>query len=733
MNQRSFTAAIIIAALLGALLYIWQPWSATPSLRLGLDLQGGLRVVLQADQANPTSEEMQTARSVIENRVNQFGVSEPVIQTSGKNRIIVELPGLSQADQKRALSLIGEQAVLQFRLVKPEAAQKSDQDMTLDDLEKVAFTGKILSSAQASFNHVGGTTLGGAVVLFTVKNKYAKDFGNFTGGNLGRRMAIVLDGKVISAPTLQGRITTDGQITGMKNLDEASNLALVLRSGSLPISLHVEEIRAVGPTLGQDSINAGELAALLGLLIVVIIILLYYGPLFGGALTIGLLYAGALVLGGLSILHAVLTLPGLAGLVLTIGTVVDGNVISFERVKEELRKGKSIRLSMRDGLHKSLNPIIDSNISIILAALALYQYTTGPVRGFAITLAIGVVVALFVNTVVVHFLLDVASFRIRRTFMPHGVWFHGLKFVRLAPIVMTTSAILAAVALGFVFTKGLNPSTDFTGGSDVLLSVNQQTTVNDVRSAISKLDIPGITGGEAVVQEITNPTGAAREISVKVGLTQKQASQGGSEAFATALAQAVNGKVLQTSFVGPSVGKDLRNSAFLAAIIAILLILAYIGIRFWPDWVIAVAIILATVHDVGIVLGVMAVIHAEFSIPVLAAVLFVIGHSMNDSIIIADRIRENLRTTRDTHFADIVDLAINQTMARTVMTQGLAFLPVLSLFFFGGSVIHDFSTAILVGIFFGTYSSVFIVSPIVVWFRNRRQKSKNTRGHRRTA
>ena len=721
MNRRSFTGIVVLGALLAAVLYMWQPWNAGSSpIKLGLDLQGGLRVVLQSQEANPSREDLDAARSVIENRVNAFGVAEPVIQTSGDNRIVIELPGLSSADQDRALDLIGQQAVLEFRVVKPGAADP----LTLDDLEPTAFTGEILQDASADFNRVGNATLGGALVRFDIKREFANQFGDFTSRNVGNRMAIVLDNNIISAPTIQSRIADSGQITGDYTLEGASDLALVLRSGSLPITLQTEEVRAVGPSLGQDSINAGARAALIGAAAVVVTILLYYGPLFGGVLTVGLLYIMVLVFGILAGLGAALTLPGLAGLVLTIGAAVDGNVISFERIKEELREGKSLRLAMRGGFGNSLSAIIDANVTTLLAAAALYQYTSGPVRGFAITLAIGIVAAVFVNIVVVPFLLDVLTLRFRRPLMPKGFYATGFKFIKRAPIVMTLSGILAVSALVVVFAKDLNLSTDFTGGSNVLLSVNDATTVNDVRGAIDSLGIAGVSGSGATVQEVQDATIEGKEMSVRVGLTQ---TQGSSETFPTALATAVGGRVLQADFVGPSVGQDLRTGAWYAVAVAFSLILLYVGWRFWPNWIVAVAAIIASIHDVGIVMGFLDLINAEFSIPVLAALLFVVGYSLNDSIIIADRIRENLRKVRGANYREIVDMSVNQTLSRTLMTSGTTLLPVLALFFFGGSVLRDFSTTLLVGIGFGTYSSIFILAPMVVWFKERQRPGNRAR------
>ncbi len=722
MTQRSFVGILLLGVVLAAFAYLWQPWSDTPgdNLKLGLDLQGGLRVVLRSDTPDPAREDIDTARNIIENRVNEFGVAEPLIQTSGADRIIVELPGLTASDQSRALDLIGQQAVLEFRLVRSSAQSLATQELTLADLEDIAFTGEIIRTARADFERVGSATLGPAV-LFEVRAEDARAFGDFTGSNIGRRMAIVLDGVIQTAPTLNSRITDSGQITGIADLDEAADTALVLRSGSLPIALTVEQISAIGPTLGQDSIAAGTRAAIIGGLAVVAFIIAYYGPLFGGALTIGLLLVMLFIFGALAALGAALTLPGLAGLVLTIGAAVDGNVISFERIREELRAGKGLRVAMRNGFGNSLSAIIDANVTTLLATAALYQYTSGPVRGFAITLAIGLIAAMFVNIVVVPWLLDVASIRTKRTFMRPGYYTEKLKVVKRAPVVLAISGLLAVASLVLVSVVGLRLSTDFTGGTSVLLRVPDGTTVGDVRAVLDGPGFASVAGSSATIVEVIDPTVEGTLVTVRVGLTE------GAEGFSFALAEAADAEVLSSEFVGPAVGADLRRGAVLAVLVALGLILVYVGWRFWPNWVIALATVLAAVHDVGLVLGFLDAIRAEIGVPVLAALLFVVGYSLNDSIIISDRIRENLRKVRDRSYSDVVDLSVSQTISRTLVTSGTTLLPVLALLFFGGSVLRDFSITLLVGIGIGTYSSVFVLAPIIVWFKTLQRKRRRAR------
>ncbi|MEX2502243.1 MAG: protein translocase subunit SecD [Trueperaceae bacterium] len=731
MTQRAFTGLLILAAVLASIAYLWLPWEPdSESLKLGLDLQGGLRVVLQAEIDEPVLEDLQTARNIIENRVNEFGVAEPLVQTSGDNRIVVELPGLTSEDQDRALDLIGQQAQLEFALVRQGSNAMATQQLTLDDLEETTFTGEIIRTASADLNRTPGTAMG-PIVLFEILREYANDFGSFTGTNTGRRMAIVLDGSIITAPTLQSRISDSGQITGIGDIDEATDIALVLRSGSLPFDLNVEEVRAIGPTLGQDSVRSGTTAALIGGAAVVLMILAFYGPLFGVVLSIGIGVALLFVFGVLAGLGAALTLPGLAGLVLTIGAAVDGNVISFERIKEELREGRGLRLAMKRGFGNSLSAIIDANATTLLAAGTLYQYTSGPVRGFAITLAIGIVAAVFVNTVIVPWMLDLLSLRISKPRLPKGFYAKGIqfRFVKRAPIVMGISAVLALGAIGVVMVKGLPLSTDFTGGSSVLLQTEEPLEIANVRSAIAGLDFGGITGQGATVVAVMDDTIRGHLVNVRVGLT---GDSDVADQFPSALAEAVDAQVLQADFVGPAVGADLRQAAVLAVLVAIALILGYVSWRFWPTWIVAVAAVAAAVHDVGITLGAIDLMGAQFSIPVLAAMLFVVGYSLNDSIIIADRIRENLRKERGRKYDEIVDLSVNQTLSRTVMTSSTTLLPVVALLLFGGSVLRDFSLTLLIGIGVGTYSSIFILAPLVVWFKLR-QREVMVRTAKRTA
>ena len=727
MNRKNLTSLFLLGVFLLALLFVWKPWAPEePKVRLGLDLKGGLRIVLEADVENPTLDDLEKARTVLENRINALGVAEPLIQIQGQKRIVVELPGLSQADQDRALKLIGQRAVLEFRIVKEGAtgttvaqinqALRENPRLNREELEKdlikpedlgpPLLTGADLADARAVFDQFGRPQ-----VSLTFTPEGAKKFEEVTRQNIGKRLAIVLDGRVYTAPVIRQAIT-GGQavIEGLSSVEEASEIALVLRSGSLPVPLKVAEIRAIGPTLGQDAIQAGIRSALIGTLAIFLLIFAYYGPHLGLVASLGLLYTSALILGLLSGLGATLTLPGIAGLVLTLGAAVDGNVLSFERIKEELRAGKKLRQAIPEGFRHSTLTIMDVNIAHLLAA-ALYQYATGPVRGFAVILAIGVVASVFSNLVFSRHLLERLA---DRGEIRPPMWLVDPRFNFMGPARYVTAAtlLLAALAAGVVFAKGFNYSIDFTGGTAYTLRAEPNVEVETLRRFLEEKGFPG---KEAVITQVQAPTAAYREFLVKLPPLSDERRLELERLFASEL----KATVLASETVGPAIGEELRRNAVMAVLVGLGLILLYVAFRF--DWTFGVASILAVAHDVAIVAGMYSLLGLEFSIPTIAALLTIVGYSINDSIVVSDRIRENQKLLRHLPYAELVNRSINQTLSRTVMTSLTTLLPILALLFLGGSVLRDFALAIFVGIFVGTYSSIYVVSALVVAWKNRRK------------
>ncbi|WP_287372868.1 protein translocase subunit SecD [Oceanithermus sp.] len=709
MKKIDTTAILLFVLFVAAIAAMWKPWAPNePMINLGLDLKGGLRVVLQTDNPNPDPDDLEKARLVIENRINGLGVAEPLIQIAQPNRIVVELPGLSPEEQDKALKLIGQQAVLEFRIVKQEAQGKATSELTLDDLGPVELKGSDLVDARVQFDRFNRPE-----VALEFTSEGAKKFADLTRNNIGRRLAIVLDGTIYSAPNIKTAIT-DGRavITGINDLDEATQIALVLRSGSLPVPLHVEEVRAIGPTLGKDAIRAGIVASIVGALLIFVLLFLYYGFWFGSVAAIGLLYIALLIMGVLSGLGAVLTLPGIAGFILTLGAAVDGNVLSFERIKEELKLGKKLRQAVPDGFVHSTVTILDANISTLLAAAALYQYSTGPVRGFAVMLAIGIVAAVFSNLVFSRWMLEKIA-AAREVIPPYWIWGTKIPFLKEARIFTPATLTFAALMGAVVFFNGFNFGIDFTGGTAYLVRTGPEVSVDRIRSFLDEVQIQGVSAKEAIITEVESPLADYKEFSVRVGLL----SNDGVIALRKAFEEKLNAEVLQSEVVGPAVGAELRRNTVLAVLVGLGLILIYMAFRF--DWIFGVASVIAVGHDVAITAGAFSLLGLEFTIPIVAALLTIIGYSINDSIIVSDRIRENQKVVRGIPYNELVDLSINQTLSRTVMTSFTTMLPLFALLFIGGPVLRDFSIALLIGILVGTFSSIYVVGSLVTWWKMR--------------
>ncbi len=725
-----WTGLFLLLVLVAAVVGIWKPWvpASEPRVNLGLDLQGGLRITLKTETPNPSQEDLDTARTVLENRVNALGVAEPLVTVQGNDRVVLELPGLKQSDQEKAIRLIGQTAKLEFRIVNQGASgttvaeineqiranpglKRSDLEQSLiklSDLGEPLLSGADLASARASFEP--GT--GRPVVELSFKPEGAQKFADVTRQNVGKRLAIVLDDKVYTAPNINQAITGGNAIiTGLSGLEEASDIALVLRSGALPVKLNIAETRAIGPTLGQDAIASGIRAAVVGAVLIFVLLFAYYGFWMGLVAALGLIYTSVLILAIFTSLGVTLTLPGIAALIMTLGAAVDGNVLSFERIKEELKNGKRFRQAIPGGFSHSIVTILDVNICHLLAAAALYQYSTGPVKGFAVSLAVGVVASVFSNLIFSRYLLERIA-AIREVRPPYWLWGTKIDFMKPSRYVTLASLVLAAIGGGIVLTKGFNFGIDFTGGTAFTVRVSESVNSEQIRSFLDGTGIEGAGGAEAIVTSLSS-TGGGREFSVRV----KQLSEENRIALERAFGEKLQAQVLQSETVGPAIGSELRRNTIWAVLVGLGLILVYVAIRF--DWVFGVASLVAVAHDIAIVAGMYSLFGLEFTIPTVAALLTIIGFSLNDSVIISDRIRENLKLMRGYSYYEIVNTSINQTLSRTIMTALTTMLPILALLFLGGPVLRDFSLAITVGFVVGTYSSIYVVSALVVWYKTR--------------
>ncbi|MBN1354192.1 MAG: protein translocase subunit SecD [Candidatus Omnitrophica bacterium] len=691
-------------------------------INLGLDLQGGMHLVLKVDTAGLTPEEAKDAPDraleIIRNRIDQFGVLEPSIQRQGKDRIVIQLPGVT--DRERAINLIKSSAHLEFKLVSDDAEllkkaiageavpgyglkTMKTRDKRTEELlveTKASLAGDTLVDATTEFSQSGFNQ---PYVSITFNNKGAAAFAELTGRNVGKRLAIVLDGNVYSAPVIREKIPSGrGQITGNFSVQEANDLAIVLRAGALPAPVEVIEERTVGPALGKDSIRKGIRAIITGGICVLVFMATYY-MMAGFIADFALILNIILITGALSYFHATLTLPGIAGLVLTIGMSVDANVLIFERIREESRLGKSLRAAIQSGFQRAFLTILDANITTLITALILFQFGTGPVRGFATVLSIGILSSMFTAIVVTRVILDLLTTikgGLKKLPMMQFVKASKIDFIGKRKIAYIFS--IAIIVLGmftFAKRKEQNYGIDFTGG--VLQQYRFETAVPlaDIRRVLNELGMEGLAIQQFADKKefiIRTPEDNSMQIQVKFNASFRDNKL----------------DVLRIEKVGPSIGKDLRGKAIKAVLFAMFGICLYVSFRF--EFRFAIAAIVALFHDVFISLGAIALTHRELSIPVVAALLTIVGYSINDTIVVFDRIREDRKLMRKATQKDIINASINQTLSRTLLTSVTTLLVVLALYFLGGDVINDFAFVMLIGVIFGTYSSIFIASPILI-------------------
>ncbi|MBL7157340.1 MAG: protein translocase subunit SecD [Candidatus Omnitrophica bacterium] len=699
-------------------------------VNLGLDLQGGMHLVLVVDTSDLTPQEAKDAPDraleIIRNRIDQFGVLEPSIQRQGSDRIVIQLPGVT--DRERAIKLLKSTAHLEFRLVSddPEFLKKAItgeivpgyelkslklRDGKTEELlveKKASLKGDTLVDATTDFSQ---TTFNQPYVSIRLNNVGGATFSELTGANVGKRLAIVLDGTVYSAPVIREKIPSgNAQITGNFSVQEANDLAIVLRAGALPAPVKVIEERTVGPTLGKDSIEKGIKAIITGGLIVLLFMAVYY--LISGLIAdFALILNMVLITGALAYFHATLTLPGIAGLVLTIGMSVDANVLIFERIREEFKLGKSMRAAIQSGFQRAYITILDANITTLITALILFQFGTGPVRGFATVLSIGIISSMFTALVVTRLILDflaTGTHKINKLVMLQFVRNPKINFIGARKVAYVVSVVLIVIGMfTFIKRREANYGIDFTGGVLQQYRFERFIPLNDIRETLRP-----IGAGDVPIQQFSDK----REILIR---TQEDNSGQIMGKFKSTFKDN-RFEVMRIERVGPSIGKDLRGKAVKTVIFAMIGICLYVSFRF--EFRFAIAAIVALLHDVGISLGAIALTHRELSIPVVAALLTIVGYSINDTIVVFDRIREDRKLMRKSTYKEIINASINQTFSRTLLTSLTTLIVVLALYFFGGEVINDFAFVMLVGIISGTYSSIFIASPILIDWPSKRAR-----------
>jgi SecD/SecF fusion protein len=739
MSRPSVVRAVLALVVLAGSLY----FALTVPARLGLDLRGGTQIVLETrDSPSVKADAEATDRSleVLRRRVDALGVSEPTLARSGERRIIVELPGIQ--DPREAAEVIGRTAQLTFHPVlaiePPDPAAGAtptpappDGEMVLADesgqrlrLGPAALTGEGVGKAQAA---IDPQTALGWFVTIDFRGAGERAWAELTGraacappGDPQRRVAIVLDEEILSAPQVDpgvacetGIVGGSTQITGDFTEEEARELGVLIQAGALPVPVETVEQRVVGPTLGAAAIEASAKAAVIGVILTALFIIVVY-RLLGGLAALALGSYGLISYAALVALGATLTLPGLAGFVLAIGMAVDANVLVFERAREEYAgaRAKGLRSALSGGFAKAWSAIADSNVTTLLAAGLLFFLAAGPVRGFGVTLSLGVIASMFSALVVTRVLAEWAVQRQVARGHPAITGMGHLGRVREAltrrnPDLMrhrrrwlVVSALAIVIAFAGVGVRGLDFGVEFTGGRLVEYSTSSPLDVERARAAVVGVGFP-----RAVVQ-----TSGDNEITVRT----ERMSNDEQERVRAALGEAGGGEVTKQrdELIGPSLGNELRRKALLALAIALAVQMLYLAIRF--RWTFGAAAVAAMAHDVLILIGVFAWLGKPIDGVFLAALLTVIGYSVNDSVVVFDRVREIWRSARKKPFPQVANTAILQTVPRTVNTGlGAAFI-LAALAVLGGDSLTDFAIALLIGIAVGTYSSMFTAAPLAI-------------------
>ena len=697
---------------------------------LGLDLQGGtsflIRLVAEPDEKGEikeiTSTMVDQAVEVIRKRIDQLGTSEPVITPSGEDRILVQIPGLDTAKLEDTRKHLKQVAKLEFKMVHPRGEAILAGDVPPDPAytkqiykdvrngkeiteqllikKRADIPGDMVSGAFATYDQEGW----GVNIRFTSRG--SEVFGELTAANIGNRFAIVLDGVVQSAPVIRSAIYGGtASITGSFSEEQARSLASVLEN-PLATPVVIEEERSASASLGSDSINSGVFAGLLGVTLTVFCVLAYYR--FSGVIAnIALLINMILLFGAMGLFQTVLTLPGIAGIILTLGMAIDANVLIYERLREELAAGKSIPVAVKAAFEKAFSAIFDSNVTTLITAVILFWKATGPVKGFAVTLTMGIIASLFTALVVTRNLFEWSLEKglMKKITMSNLIKATNFDFLGKRRTAITFSLLFIAGSIAVFALRGeRNFGVDFRGGDRLVLEALQtKPTETDVRTALAAAGF-----SDTVVQT---------EKSAQKEFLTVRSAQGTSEKITTFLSEKfpeAGFKVEQSERVGSLVGSELAINSLVALFLGMVGIFIYVTLTF--EFSFAVAAIVALLHDVIITIGCFALFGREFSLVIVGAVLTIAGYSVNDTIVVFDRIREGIKNGRRGSILEIMNLSINETLSRTILTGGTTLLTTLGLYIFGGPVLNDFAFAILIGVLVGTYSSIFIAAPIVLWW-----------------
>jgi len=710
---------------------------AQSQLRLGLDLKGGVGVTLVIDDSAQSdlsefeqAEQLKDAITIMAERLDGMGVAEPVIRARGNNAIEIQLAGLSTKDNPEVIDSVKKPARLEFRAVHPDLSPDTTpanrypvgyEVLTMEEenggqvYERLLFvkvipeaTGEIVDDAFAS-----QTQNGGFQINLVMTSDGADIFRNVTERMVGDPLAIVLDGKLYSAPTIQGVLAKNAQITGNFSQREAMELANVLNN-PLAVELRVDEMYEVGPTMAEGARDSSINAAKWGAILVIAFMVLYY--FIGGLVAVvSALVNVVIVLGVLASLGATLTLPGVAALVLTLGMGVDANILIFERLREELRAGKSIKNATAGAFDKVTSTIVDANVTTLITASILIWLGTGPVKGFGVTLAIGICASIFCALVVTRFMVDFLVHRVGVSKIL-GLEMFGEKkfdFFKFRKPAFIASWLLVLVGVISVVIHHDNIlGKDFTGGDEMTVNYSERVETGDIMKVVEAQNLGDVSahyqsliGEDREVLKIQTPFDQARPT-----LEVLQSVFPNAEFDEAGINQ-----------IGASVSKSIQWNALFSVLAALIGILIYVALRFEVGY--GVGAVVATIHDVLMTIGIFVIcgelgifVSGQFTAPMLAAILMIVGYSINDTIVAFDRIREELELNPGMDLRNVINLSISRVFSRTLLTSITTLLAATSLYVFGAGVINDLAFVFIIGIITGTFSSIFIASPVFYWW-----------------
>jgi len=704
---------IVLCVIFGWLVKITGIGPITPlkdRMSLGLDIKGGVYVVMEANKKDIAGmsddelrEAMEQTQTVIENRINANGLGEPTITIEGQDRIRVEIPEVE--DPEEAIELIGKTAKLQFILADGSLVLEGDNVKKAEAARDDQSTGYAVN---LQFDREGADLFGEA----TTKAFNGEVTSTIEGVGNGA-IAIVLDDQIISAPNVNEPILGGNcTITGDFDLEEAQLLAAQINGGALPIALKEVTSSVQSATIGYNALEMSIIGGLIGLGIILLLMLVIYRGL-GLCADIALLLYVVLILNIMASMGTVLTLPGIAGIIISIGMAVDANVVIFSRIREEITLGRTVRVATETGSKRAMTTVIDSQVTTLIAAVILYEIGTSAVKGFAYTFMVGIIVsiftAVFITQLYVKLMASSDRFAKKSYFGvkdDNTATFHISKtigFMNKRKIFYCISAGILIIGLGFGVIRGLNYGIDFTGGTMIQLDMGKQVKIAQVDDAIKQFDLDpqiiyaGSDNDQIVIRTIESLNKADRAEVIKA-INNEFGIKG-------------DDNIVTQEYFGPSVGKELRNNAILAIIIAAICMMVYIRIRF-RQWKFGGAAMLGVLHDVLIVISFYAIFGITVDNPFIAGILTVVGYSINDTIVIFDRIRENIRYMKRGTLMETIDQSITQTLGRSLMTSLTTLIVMVPIVFIAGESIREFVFPLMVGVLAGTYSSICVCSPI---------------------